>query len=109
MSEVDYVTFDEFDEQVLNSPVPVLVQLTADWCGPCKAMRPFVEQVAGVLHATETGLVVKVDIEQDPEIAEDYEVQSIPAFLLFDGGVLLDRLIGAVRLDDLISLFERNA
>lgn len=87
------VTEQSFDTEVLNSEVPVLVDFWAAWCGPCRAIAPTVEELA-----TEYGgklKVVKVDVDENPEVSGRYGVQSIPTLLVFKGGDVVERLIGA--------------
>jgi len=82
-----------FDEQVLQSETPVLVDFWAEWCGPCRMMAPMVEEIAGS-HAA-TLRVVKVDIDAATEIAERYQIMSVPTFAVFVGGELVKRIQGA--------------
>ena len=87
------VTDQNFDSEVLQSTVPVLADFWAAWCGPCRAIAPAIEEIA-----TEWGgrlKVVKVDVDENQEIAERYGVQSIPTLLLFKDGKAVERLIGA--------------
>ena len=87
------VTEQDFDSEVVNSEVPVLVDFWAAWCGPCRAIAPTVEELA-----TEYGgklKVVKVDVDENPDISGKYQVQSIPTLLVFKGGEVVERLIGA--------------
>jgi len=109
MAEVPYTSFDEFTGDVLDSDVPVMVQFTASWCGPCKAMEPSLIQIHDVLVASKTGRVVKVDVEQDMELAEQFEVRTVPTFILFWDGDPVDRSIGAVGMQGIVNLFTRNS
>ena len=109
MAEVPYTSFDEFTANVLDSDVPVLVQFTAPWCGPCKAMQPVLEDIQGVLAESHTGMVVKVDIDEDFDLAEQFNVKTVPTFILFWDGEPVDRSIGAVGLQGLVDLFIRNS
>jgi thioredoxin 1 len=109
MSAVPYTTFDKFTQDVLDSDVPVLVQFTASWCGPCKAMQPALEQVQGVLLDSHTGKVLKVDIEEEFDLAEEFGVKTVPTFMLFWDGESVDRSIGAVGVQGLVDLFIRNS
>ena len=87
------VTDQNFDSEVLQSKVPVLADFWAAWCGPCRAIAPAIEEIA--TEYTGRLKVVKVDVDENQEIAERYGVQSIPTVLLFKDGKAVERLIGA--------------
>jgi thioredoxin 1 len=82
-----------FDQQVLRSEVPVLVDFYASWCGPCKALAPTLEQLAA---ETPRARVVKVDIDDSPELAERYGVTSVPNLVVFKDGRVVTRQTGNV-------------
>ncbi|MBM4368278.1 MAG: thioredoxin [Deltaproteobacteria bacterium] len=83
----------EFQKAVLDSPVPVLLDFTATWCGPCKAIAPILDQIA---DANVGKLAVyKLDIDDNMETPNKYGVQSIPTLLVFKDGQLVDRRVGA--------------
>jgi thioredoxin 1 len=100
------VTETDFDSEVLNSKVPVVVDLWAEWCGPCRLYSPIVDQVAEEM----TGKVkfVKVNVDNNPKLQEKYGVMSIPTTLLIVGGKLKAANIGAVPKDTLKKWIERN-
>ncbi len=100
------ITSTEFQDKVLNSDVPVLVDFWAEWCGPCKMIGPSVEQLASE-YSGRAG-VFKLDIDSEGEIASQYGVQSIPTLLVFKGGKVVDQQIGAVPKQALAQLIERN-
>jgi catechol 2,3-dioxygenase len=83
-----------FDQQVLNADKPVVVDFWADWCGPCKMLGPSLDQVAA--DHRERFVVAKVNVDENPELAARYEIQSIPTLLYFSGGELRDRTVGVV-------------
>ena len=88
------VTTDEFEAKVLAASGPVLVDLWAAWCGPCRAVAPVVEQLATEYEGRAT--IAKVDVDEQPEIARRYGVRSIPTLLFFKDGQLVDTVVGAV-------------
>lgn len=87
------VTEQSFEAEVVNSEVPVLVDFWAAWCGPCRAIAPTVEELATEYSGKLK--VVKVDVDENPDISGKYQVQSIPTLLIFKGGEVVERLIGA--------------
>jgi len=87
-------TDDNFATEVLQSDKPVLVDFWAVWCGPCKIIAPFVEELAGELDGK--AKVGKLDVDNNQESAIKYGVRSIPTVLIFKGGKVVDTIIGAV-------------
>ena len=87
------ITKDNFNEEVVNSELPVLIDFYADWCGPCKMMSPVVEELAKEYEGK--AKVAKINVDQEPEIAEKYDVMSIPNFVFIKNGKLVDQQIGA--------------
>jgi thioredoxin 1 len=85
------VTQATFEHEVLRAPGPVLVDFWADWCTPCHAVAPLLQQIADERNLT----LVKVDYDQEPELAERYGVQSIPNMILFEDGQPRAQTIGA--------------
>jgi thioredoxin 1 len=79
----------DFENAVLGSSEPVLVDFYAEWCGPCKAVAPVVDRLAGLGQA-----VCKVDIDEHPELATRYGVNSIPTLLVFKDGEVVSRFVG---------------
>jgi thioredoxin 1 len=94
MGNVREVTDRTFAQEVLQATPPVLVDVWADWCGPCKAIAPIVEALAGEYAGRLT--VLKLDVDENPQTALAYKVQSIPTLLVFKDGKLAERIVGAV-------------
>ncbi len=99
------VTSKNFDVDVLKSDVPVLVDFWAEWCGPCKAIGPSIEQLA--TEYTGKAKVFKLDVDTEGEIAQQYGVMSIPALLIFKGGKEVDRMVGAAPKAQIAALIDR--
>jgi thioredoxin 1 len=92
MSEVQYVTETDFQDEVVNSSLPVLVDFTAVWCQPCKMIDPIVTQLAAEWDGKVK--VVKMDADQNPNILMKYGVMGIPTLMLFKGGEIKERMSG---------------
>jgi len=92
MASVSEFTDDNFSSEVLGSDDPVLVDFWAPWCGPCRQIAPLIEALAG-----ENGgsiKIGKVNIDENPQSAHDYGVQSIPTLMVFKGGEVVERFVG---------------
>jgi thioredoxin 1 len=100
------VTGENFDSEVLGSDVPVLVDFWAVWCGPCRMVAPHVEALADELDGKLR--VAKLDVDNNQDIASRYQVSSIPTFILFKGGQVADRMLGAMPKAALASFVSRN-
>lgn len=88
------ITDSNFEEVVLNSKVPVLVDFWAEWCGPCRMVGPVVEELA-----TEYGdkaVIGKLNVDHNPQVATQFGIMSIPALLFFKDGKMVDKQVGAV-------------
>ena len=94
MGNVQEVTDRTFAQEVLQSTSPVLVDVWADWCGPCKAIAPIVEELAREYEGQLK--VMKLDVDENPRTASAYRVQSIPTLLVFKDGKPAERIVGTV-------------
>lgn len=88
------ITDANFEQEVLKSDVPVLIDFWAVWCGPCKMIAPFVEELAGEYEGKVK--VGKVDVDNNPQTSMNYGIRSIPTLLIFRDGKIADQIIGAV-------------
>jgi thioredoxin 1 len=104
MASKNVQTFNEmnFDSEVLKSDVPVLVDFTATWCGPCKALAPIVDKVADEFQGKVK--VGKVDIDDAPGIATKYGIRSVPTVLVFKNGEKTAQNVGLTTRDKLVGL-----
>ena len=105
MSKATAVTAADFEEEVLKSDVPVLVDFWAVWCGPCRMIAPHVDAVAEEFAGK--AKVYKVDTDQENEIAGRYNIMSIPTLLFFKDGQVADQLVGAVPKNEIATRLNR--
>ena len=84
----------DFDKEVLKSSEPVLVDFFAEWCGPCKAMAPALEQVAADMKGKVK--VAKLDVDQNPEVTQKYTIQAMPTLMIFKDGKKVAERVGAL-------------
>lgn len=98
-------TSDNFEEEVLKSDVPVLVDMFSTWCGPCKMMAPVVAQLAEEYEGTVK--VGKLDIDQNVDIVAQYKIMSVPTFLVIKDGEVKAKLIGAVSKEELVEAIDQ--
>lgn len=98
------VNESNFAQEVLESAVPVLVDFWAPWCGPCKMMGPVLEELASEVDGK--AKVCKVNVDDNPDLAQKYGIMSIPNFILFKGGQVAGQQIGAVPKDTILKMLH---
>jgi thioredoxin len=101
---IPYVTERDFEREVLRSELPVLVEFTAEWCQPCKAIAPELEAFAR--EAAGKAKVVKIDVDKSPTIAQQLRIQSVPTFMVVAEGRIQDAVVGAIRKKKMQELVE---
>lgn len=104
MAELEHINRDSFQSQVLESATPVLVDFTAVWCGPCKMLEPILKELAD--QWVDKMRILKVDVDQNPELAMQYNVMGVPTLMLFQDGKVLERLTGYQPKDRLMKVFQ---
>lgn len=101
---VVHVTESNFDQEVLRSEVPVLVDFYADWCGPCKMLAPVLNEVA---RETSDAKVVKVNVDHAPELAGRYGISGIPTLLVFNDGEVTAQQVGLASKNQIKAMLRR--
>ncbi|MCQ2535801.1 MAG: thioredoxin [Lachnospiraceae bacterium] len=95
------LTTENFEQEVLAEQLPVLIDFNADWCGPCQMMKPLIDEIseeyAGKLK------VCDCNVDENPALALKYGIMSIPCFILMDKGIFVDKIVGAVSKEELVS------
>ena len=99
MSNAMAVTDTSFDNEVLQSSTPVVVDFWAEWCGPCKLIAPVLDELAGEYEGKVK--IAKLNVDENPEVASKFRVRSIPTLLFFREGQIVDQVIGAASKTDL--------
>lgn len=100
-----YLTETNFSEEVTNSPVPVLVDFWAEWCGPCKMIAPLLDELASEYDGKVK--VAKVNIDEQQNLASQHGIRAVPTLLLFKGGEVADQIVGVKSKRDLKASLDK--
>ncbi len=98
-----HVTKSDFEEKILKSGKPVLVDFFATWCGPCRMLAPVLEEIAAE-HPEY--VIAKVNVDEEPELAREYKIMSIPALFVIRDGDVTDKAVGYKPKEELLELLE---
>lgn len=101
--EVLHVTKESFEREVLKSDIPVLVDFWATWCGPCRALGPILEEVA---KETASAKIVKVNVDEEPELASEFRIMSIPTIIVFKDGKIVNKSVGLLQKNEVLDLIK---
>lgn len=103
---VQVISDNDFESSVLQSATPTLVDFWAPWCGPCRIIAPVIEEFAGTYNGR--AAMAKLNVDENPETAQKYQVTSIPTLIIFKDGRVVDRAVGALPKGELQKFIERN-
>jgi thioredoxin 1 len=101
------ITDAEFENTVLKSSIPVLVDFWAPWCGPCRSVSPIVDELA--VEFSDKVLVVKMNVDENPATPTKYGVRAIPTLIVFKGGEVLEQITGAVTKSTIKDMLTQKA
>lgn len=100
------VTDETFEEKVIKSSVPVVIDFWAEWCGPCKAIAPSLDEISEEM--VNKLRVIKLNIDENPNISQEYNIRSIPALMIFKNGQLQSEILGALPKSQLEKWINEN-
>ena len=100
------VTDSAFDDEVLKSDLPVLVDFFAEWCGPCRSIAPIIDELSE--EYTGKFKIVKLNIDENPETTGKYGVMSIPTMIIFKAGDVAEQVVGARKKEDIKELLDKH-
>jgi thioredoxin 1 len=107
MANIKAVTNEDFEQSIIKSDIPVLVDFFADWCAPCKTQTPILEELSGAYEGRIKFAKVDIDVDGNKELATKYGVLSVPTLILFSNGEVKDTMVGVTSKKKLEQRFEQ--
>lgn len=98
-----HITKENFEKEVLNAKEPVLVDFWAAWCGPCQMLLPVIEELAGEITDAK---ICKIDVDDQPDLAAQYNVMTIPTLLVFKDGTVANKSVGVIPKEQILNLIR---
>ncbi len=95
------ITGDNFDQEVLQSPIPVLVDFYTTWCGPCRQLAPVMDELA---NDAKEFKVAKINMEEQSELATRYDIMSVPTLIVFQGGKAINKVVGVLPKEQILKM-----
>ena len=100
---IKHIENDDYEKEVLNKKGLVLVDFYANWCGPCMMLSPILEEIANSRSGYD---IIKVDVDESPEIAEKLEIDTIPTMIIYKDGKICKKIIGLIEKDEIVEILE---
>jgi thioredoxin 1 len=107
MANTTSITDESFEKDVLQASIPVLVDFWAQWCAPCRALGPKLEEIAGEMK--DRIRIVNLNVDENPSVPAKYDVPAIPTMILFKNGQEIDKIVGNQPKEDIIALLEKHS
>lgn len=92
-------------QEIINSPTPVLIDFSAEWCGPCKMMAPILKEVAGLVG--DKARIIKIDVDRNQAVAQKFQVVSVPTLMIFKNGESVFRQSGVMQASKIVDILKR--
>lgn len=102
---IKHIENEDYEKEVLNKKGLVLVDFYANWCGPCMMLSPILEEIANSRSGYD---IIKVDVDESPEIAEKLEIDTIPTMIIYKDGKICKKIIGLIEKDEIVEILEEN-
>lgn len=103
---IKHLTIENFDKEIQESKIPVVVDFWASWCGPCRMLAPILEEVDK--EAADKALIAKVNVDEQQELSAKFKIMSIPTILIFKNGKEAEKVVGLIQKEKLIDIINKH-